>query len=104
MSRPRSESPEQSTGSSGVVERAVQEVEGQMRALLLAVETRRREEMQSTEPLAHFIPEFPAYLMNTLMVVDKDATSEVERIKGKRATVVRAELGENLSWKLPMQS
>ena len=103
MSRPRSESPEQSSGSSGVVERAVQEVEGQMRALLLAVETRRREELQSAEPLAHFIPEFPAHLMNTLMV-DKDATSEVERIKGKRATVVRAELGENLSWKLPMQS
>ena len=97
------ESNKQSSGSSGVVERAVQEVEAQMRALLLAVETRRRDEMQSTEPLAHFIPEFPAYLMNTLMV-DKDATSEAERIKGKRATVVRVELGEKLSWKLPMQS
>ena len=97
------ESPKQSGGSSGVVERAVQEVEGQMRALSLAVETRRREEMQSTEPLGHFIPEIPAYFMNTLMV-DKDATSEAERIKGKRATVVRVEFGEKLSWKLPMQS
>jgi hypothetical protein len=34
------ESPKQSSGSNGVVERAVQEVEGQMRAILIAVEQR----------------------------------------------------------------
>ena len=45
------ESPKQSSGSNGVVERAVQEVEGQMRALLIAVETRLGEEMKPTEPL-----------------------------------------------------
>ena len=32
------QSPKQSSGSNGVVERAVQQVEGQMRALLIAVE------------------------------------------------------------------
>ena len=97
------ESPKQSSGSIGVVERAVQEVEGQMRALLLAVETRLGEEMKPTEPLAQFIPEFAAYLMNRLMV-GKDGKSAAERIKGKRATVVGAEFGEKLLWKLPKQS
>ena len=46
------ESPKQSSGSNGVVERAVQEVEGQMRALLLAVEGRLGQEMKPTAPLA----------------------------------------------------
>ena len=62
------QSPKQSSGSSGVVERAVQQVEGQMRALLIAVEDRLGEEIKPTEPLAQFIPEFVAYLINRLMV------------------------------------
>ena len=44
------ESPKQSSGSNGVVERAVQEVEGQIRALLIAMEAREGEEMKPTEP------------------------------------------------------
>ena len=97
------ESPKQSSGSNGVVERAVQEVEGQMRALLLAVEARLGEEIKPTEPLAQFIPEFAAYLINRLMV-GKDGKTAVERIKGKRATVVGVEFGEKVLWKLPKQA
>ena len=58
------ESLKQSNGSNGVVERAVQGVEGQMRALLSALESKINEEMAPREPLAQFIPELAAYIMN----------------------------------------
>ena len=81
------ESHKQSSGSNGVVERAVQEVEGQMRALPLAVETRPRQEKKPTGQGVQFISEFVAYLLNRL-TVGKGGRSATERINGKRAAVV----------------
>ena len=74
-----------------------------MRSLLLAVEARLGEEMKPTEPLAQFIPEFAAYLINRLLV-GKDGKTAIERIKGKRATVVGVEFGEKLLFKMPKQA
>ena len=59
--------------------------------------------MKPSEPLAQFILEFAAYLINRLMV-GKDGKTSTERIKGKRATVVGVEFGEKLLWKLPKQA
>ena len=78
------ESTKQSRGGNGVVERAVQEVEGQMRALLLAIEEKIKEEMTPTEPLAQFIPEFGAYVMNRLMV-GKDGRRRWRAARGRRS-------------------
>ena len=47
-----------------MVERAVQEVEGQMRAIVLAFEKGVREHVDPREPIAQFIPEFSAFVVN----------------------------------------
>ena len=94
------EAPKQSKGSNGIAERAVQEMEGQMRAILLALEERIGETLSPVEPIAQFIPEFGAYLYNRL-VVGKDGKTAMERAKGKKATVIGLEFGEKLLWKLP---
>ena len=95
------ESPKYRSGSNGVVERAVQEIEGQMRALLLAVEERVGERLSPAEPLVQFIPEFAAYLVNQL-AVGKDGKTAMERIKGKKATVAGVEFGEKLLYKVKL--
>ena len=64
-----------------------------MRALLLAVEERVQEVMDPNEPMAQFIPEFGAYVMNRLLV-GKDGKTAIERSKGKKATVIGIECGE----------
>ena len=89
----KEESPKYSKGSNGVVERAVQEVEGQMRAIVLAFEERVGEQVDPREPIAQFIPEFAAFIINRLKV-GKDGKTAAERCKGKRATVVGLEFGE----------
>ena len=94
------ESPKQSSGSNGVAERAVQEVEGQMRVILLALEENLGEEVKPNEPLVQFIPEFAAYVTNR-MAVGKDGKTNLERVKGKRASLIGLEFGEKLLWKLP---
>ena len=58
------ESPVQSSGSNGIVERAVQTIEGRMRTILIALEDRIGEDILPTEPVAQFIPEFAAYVNN----------------------------------------
>ena len=94
------ESPVQSSGSNGIVERGVQTIEGRMRAILIASEERIGEEVLPTEPVAQFIPEFAAYVNNRLEV-GKDGKTAMERIKGKRSAVPGLEFGEKLLWKIP---
>ena len=87
------ESPKMSSGSDGVAERAAQEIEGRLRAILLEFELRVGEEVDSREPIMTFIPEYAAYLMNRLEV-GKDGKTAYERVKGKVGTVVGSEFGE----------
>lgn len=92
------ESPKRSSGSNGVAERAAQEVEGRLRAILLEFESRIGEEVDAREPIMTFIPEYAAYLMNRLEV-GKDGKTAYERVKGKAGTVVGLEFGEKVLWK-----
>ena len=62
------ESPVKSSGSNGVVERGIQGVEGQIRALLLALEARTAVKIDPRMPIITFLLEYAAYLMNRLEV------------------------------------
>eukprot|EP00973_Karenia_brevis_P048339 6709159-Karenia_brevis.AAC.1 len=58
------EVPKGSKGSNGVVERAVQEIEGRTRSLLLSLEERLDREIDAKERIVAFIPQYAAYLYN----------------------------------------
>ena len=60
------QSPEGCSASDGVVEAAVQEMDGIIRALLIAVEEYLGVEVDARERLIAFIPEYAAYLINRL--------------------------------------
>ena len=92
-------SPVGSSGSNGVVERAVQGVEGQIRTLKLACEERLRIRLRPDDRLVLFLAEYSAHLLNRLEV-GKDGKTAYERSRGKRATVLAVEFGEKLLWKV----
>jgi hypothetical protein len=92
------QSPVGSSGSNGVVERAVQTVEGQVRVLKLALEGRLGMKVTATSNIVTFLAEYAAYLVNRLEV-GKDGKTAVERNKGKVASVMGIEFGEKLMFR-----
>ena len=92
------ESPVGSSGSNGVVERAVQSVEGQIRVILLALEERIGRQLDPEAAIVTFIPEYAAYLLNRLEV-GRGGKIAYERVRGKAGTVVGLEFGENVFWR-----
>ncbi len=78
-----------------MVERGVQGVEGQVRALFLALQGRIGRELDARERIVNFIPEYAAYLMNRLEV-GKDGKVAYDRAKGKKPIVSGVDLGEIL--------
>eukprot|EP00973_Karenia_brevis_P064006 8894933-Karenia_brevis.AAC.1 len=60
------ETPKGVKESNGIVERAVQEIEGHMRAILLSLEERVGVEIDAKERIVASIPEYAAYLYNRL--------------------------------------
>ena len=91
-------SPAGSSGSNGVVERAVQSVEGVIRTLLSALEERTGAKIGAEERIVVFLAEYAAYLLNRLEV-GKDGKTAYERNKGKKGMVMAVEFGERLLWK-----
>ena len=73
----------------------MQSVEGHLRVLLLELESRIGEEVDASEPIVTFMPEYAAYLLNRLEV-GKDGKTAYERSKGKTGSVVGVELGEKV--------
>ena len=92
------ESPVQSSGSNGVVERAAQSIEGQIRIVLMALEEKIGRQLDPEEAVVTFIPEYSAYVLNRLEV-GKDGKTAYERTRGKKATVVGLEFGEKVLWR-----
>lgn len=80
------DAPKGSTGSNGIAERAVQEIEGVVRGMKSALEARLGRKVGVREPLINFMPEYSSYLIN-ILEVGKDGKTAYERNKGKRATV-----------------
>ena len=97
------ESPVASKGSNGLAEKAVQEIEGQVRALKLALEGRIGQKIDAESRVVAFMAEYAAYLVNRLSV-GKDGKTPYERNKGKKATVLGVEFGEKLLYKRKAQS
>ena len=58
--------PKQSKGSNGVVERAAQEIEAQLRSLFIGLEDRLGRALDARERVVAFMPEYAAYLLNRL--------------------------------------
>ena len=96
------ESPVKSSGSNGVVERGVQEMDNQIRAIFLGFQERLGRKVDTRERIVGFIPEYAAYLMNRLSV-GRDGKVAYERIKGKKPTVMGLEFGEKVLYK-PMKT
>jgi hypothetical protein len=92
------ESPVGSKGSNGVAERAVQEIEGQLRVMKLALEDRIGKEIDAEACVLTFAAEYASYLINRLLV-GKDGKTACERSKGKSATVLGLEFGEKVLYK-----
>ena len=88
-----------SSGSAGVVERAVQEIEGKIHAIFLGLEERLGRHLDARERIVAFIPEYAAYLMNRLFV-GEDGKVAYERVKGKKPSVLGIEFGEKVLYKI----
>ena len=93
------EAPKKSSGSNGVVERAVQEVEGSIRAGFLALQHRIGRRIDARERLVAFLPEYTVYLMNRLKA-GEDGKTVYERVRGKQGSVVGVEFGEKVLYKI----
>ncbi len=90
--------PVKSSGSNGIVERGVQEIEGGIRASLLGLQERVGRKIDARERIVRFIPEYVAYLLNRLSQ-GEDGKVPYERIRGKKPTILGLEFGEKLLYK-----
>ena len=93
------EAPKGSKGSNDIVERALQEIEGGIQAILLGLEERMARMVDARERIVAFIPEYVSYLYNRLHVGD-DGKVPYERMKGKSPTVLGLEFEEKLLYKV----
>ena len=92
-------SPVGSSGSNGVVERAVQSVEGVIRTLKSACEARWDIALKPGARTIVFLTEYAAYLLNKLEV-GKDGKTAWERSRGKKGVVMAVEFGERVLWRV----
>jgi len=91
-------SPVGSHASNGAVERAIQSVEGQVRVLKDALETRWGVKIKAANAVIPWIMEYAAYLLSRFEV-GHDGKTAFERCKGKKAKVLGLEFGEAILWR-----
>ena len=91
-------SPVGSSGSNGVIERAVQAIEDQVRTIKLALESRIGVKIPSDHDVVPWIVEYAATIINKGQV-GADGKTAYERLKGKPAHLSGLEFGEKLLWK-----
>ena len=97
------DSPVGSHASNGIVERAVQIVEGQIRIMKIALEARLGTQVDAGANIVTFMAEYVSFLLNSLEV-GKERKTAYGGAKGKSATVLGIEFGEKLLWKKKAQS
>jgi hypothetical protein len=93
-------SPKESKGSNGVAERGIQEIEGQIRVMFLALQEKLGRKIDARERIVALIPEYASYLMNRLKK-GEDGKVPYGRSRGKKPTVMGVEFGEKLLYKVP---
>ena len=93
----------QSSGSNGIVERGVQEMEGKIRALYLGLEDCLGRKVDAREKILTFMPEYAAYLINRLHK-GLDGKVPYQRVKGKKPSILSLEFGEKVHFKNQLKS
>ena len=91
-------SPAGSSQSNGLIERAIQDVEGQVRTMKLAFESHLGEKIQSAHNMVPWLVEYAAVLLNRGQV-GQDGKTSYERLKGKPASLPGMQFGERLLWR-----
>ena len=88
-----------SSGSNGIVEKGVPDIEGRIRSLFLGLEERIGRRLDAKERIVVFMPDYAAYLINRLSQ-GTDGKVAYEMMKGKKPTVLGIEFGEKVFYKL----
>ena len=94
----KEESPVGSSASNGVVERGVQTVQGQVRVLKDAFETRISTKVDGSHNIISWMIEFASVLVNRYEV-GHDGKTPHERSRGKKSRLLGLEFGEILNFK-----
>ena len=92
------QSPVGSSGSNGMVERAILSVEQQVRVLKDALECRWGLKIPAAHRVVPWLMEYAAVLLNRCEV-GRDGRTSYERMKGKQAKIMGTEFGEAILWK-----
>ena len=87
-----------SSASNGVAERGVQSVEGQVRVLKDALETRLGLAVPSNHNILAWLVEFAATLINRYEV-GRDGKTPHERLRGKASRLIGLEFGEKVNFR-----
>jgi len=91
-------SPVADSQGNGVAERAVKSVEGQLRVLRSALETRIRAKVPSEHAVMSWMTEYAAVVLNRYEV-GKDGKTAYERNRNKRSKAMGLEFGEAVLWR-----
>ena len=91
-------SPVGSSSSNGIVERAIQSVEEQIRVMPSALEGKWKSAIPVKHAIWPWLVEYASYLLNRCSV-GLDGKTAYERSKGKAAHFVDHEFGEVILWK-----
>ena len=92
------QSPVGSSASNGVIERGVQTLEGQIRVLKDALETRWGIRIGDEQKILSWIVEYAAVLVNRYEV-GHDGKTPYERLRGKTSRMLGVEFGERLMFR-----
>ena len=96
-------SPARSSGSNGVVERGIKEVQGQLRAMKSALDARVGVDVRGTSNILPWMVEYASVLINRY-VVGKDGKTAYERLRGKKSKMLGFEFGERVHFRrIPLQ-
>ena len=88
-------SPVRSSGSNGIVERAIKEVEYQIRTMKSALDKRLGTNLGITANVLPWLIEYASVLLNRYLV-GKDGKTAYERLKGKTSKMLGFEFGETV--------
>ena len=91
-------SPVKSSASNGVVERAIQSVQMQIRVMKSALEERWGCKLSTHHPVVAWLAEYAGHLLNRFEV-GRDGRTAYERSKMKPAKTLGLEMGEAVLWK-----
>ena len=92
-----------SSGSNGVIERGIKEVQGQLRGMKSALDTRFGVDIRGTSNFLPWMVEHASVLIKRYLV-GKDGKTAYERLRGKKSKMLGFEFGESVHFRrIPLQ-